>query len=326
MGTFKVYITREIPGPGVDFLVKAGCAVEVNPHDRPLTREELLNAVRGVDGVIPLLTDRIDAEVFDAGKSVKGYANYAVGFDNLDIKEATKRNIPLSNTPGILTNATAEMAWALLFAVARRVVESDAVMRSGTWQGWGPLQFIGGDVTGKTLGIVGAGRIGTAMAMMSKGFAMRILYCDDMRNDIIEKELGAVKADLNSLLAESDYVSIHVPLLESTRHLFGEKAFSLMKPSSYLINTSRGPIVDENVLVKVLRERRIAGAGLDVYEFEPKMAAGLAALQNVVICPHTASATISSRTGMALVAAANLLAMMKGERAPNCINPSIYQA
>jgi glyoxylate reductase len=276
--------------------------------------------------VIPLLTDRIDAEVFDAGKSVKGYANYAVGFDNLDIKEATKRKIPLSNTPGVLTNATAEMAWALLFAVARRVVESDGVMRSGTWKGWGPLQFIGGDVTGKTLGIVGAGRIGTAMAMMSKGFAMRVLYCDDVHNETIERGVGAVKTDLDTLLQESDYISIHVPLLESTRHLFGERAFSLMKNSSYLINTSRGPVVDENVLVKVLSERRIAGAGLDVYEFEPKMAAGLAALQNVVVCPHTASATVSSRAGMALKAATNLLAMMKGERAPDCINPSIYQA
>lgn len=320
----NVYVTRLIPQEGLD-LLKTVCDVEVNPHDRPLTRDELLAQVRGRDGVLCLLTDKINADVYDAAQGVKGFANYAVGYDNLDVPEATRRKIPVSNTPGVLTNATAEMAWALLFAVARRVVESDGVMRSGKWPGWGPLQFIGGDVSGKTLGIVGSGRIGMAMALKSRGFDMRVLYADEMPNETMERQLQAQRVELDTLLAQADFVSIHVPLLPSTRHLFGLKEFRKMKRTAYLINTARGPIVNEVELVEALQTGVIAGAGLDVYENEPLMAAGLKDLPNVVLAPHTASATHSSRNGMARMAAENLLAMIAGRRAPNCLNPEIYQ-
>ena len=323
MTTPNVYVTRLIPQEGID-LLKKHCNVEVNPEDRPLTREELLKKVKGRDGILCLLTDRIDAEVFDTALTAKGFANYAVGFDNIDVKEATKRKIPISNTPGVLTDATAEMAWALLFAVGRRVVESDRFMRTGKWGGWGPMQYIGGDVTGKTLGIVGAGRIGTAMALKSKGFAMKVLYTDAIKNEILEKELGARKVSFEKLIKESDYVSVHVPLLAETRHLINKDVLEKMKTTAYLINTSRGPVVNEAELVVALRNKEIAGGALDVYEFEPKMVAGLADLDNVVITPHTASATTASRTNMSLKAANNLLAMLKGKRPPDCVNPEIY--
>jgi glyoxylate reductase len=319
----KVYVTRAIPKEGIDLLEKH-CDVEVNREDRPLTRQELLKNVKGRDGVVSLLTDRIDSEVYDTARGIKGFANYAVGFDNVDVGEATRRKIPISNTPGVLTDATAEMAWALLFSVARRVVESDRIIRSGNWKGWGPLQFIGGDLAGKTLGIVGAGRIGTAMALKSKGFAMTVIYADEFTNSTIEEELGARLVPFSELLEESDFISIHVPLMAETRHLFNADVFKKMKSTAYLINTSRGPVVNEAELVEALKNRVIAGAGLDVYEFEPEIAEGLADLDNVVITPHTASATVSSRTNMALKAAENLLAMLRGERPPDCVNPEIY--
>jgi glyoxylate reductase len=323
----KVYVTRMIPEAGIEVL-KGKCDVEVNPEDRPLTRAELLESVWGRQGVIGLFSDRIDSEFFDAAREIKGYANYAVGFDNIDVGEATRRKVPVSNTPDVLTDATAEMAWALLFAVARRVVESDQVMRSGDWSGWGPLQFIGGDVTGKTLGILGAGRIGTAMALMSEGFGMKVLYTDSSpqkTNPVLEKELGARKVGFEELLEESDFISIHVPLRPGTRHLFNAASFKKMKKTAYLINTARGPVINEADLVEALRDKEIAGAGLDVYEFEPKMAEGLAALDNVVTAAHTGSATDSARKNMAILAAQNLLAMLSGERPPTCLNPEIYE-
>jgi glyoxylate reductase len=320
----NVYVTRMIPPEGID-LLKKHCNVEINGEDRPLKRDELLKNVKGKDGILCLLTDRIDGEVFDTALTAKGFANYAVGFDNIDVEEATKRRIPISNTPGVLTDATAEMAWALLFAVCRRVVESDRFMRTGEWGGWGPLQFIGGDVTGKTLGIIGAGRIGTAMALKSKGFAMKVLYADAVTNEVLEKEVGARKVSFEQLIKQADYVSLHVPLLPETRHLINGEVLRKMKPTAYLINTSRGPVVNEAELVAALREGEIAGAAIDVYEFEPRMVAGLTDLDNVVITPHTASATTDARTNMAVKAANNLLAMLKGKRPPDCVNPEIYE-
>lgn len=319
----KIFITRKIPQAGID-LLKQDFEVSVHEADRPMTRSELLAAVKDADGVLCLLTDRIDAEVFDTAVHCLGFANYAVGYDNMDVAEATRRKIPLSNTPGVLNNATAEMAWALLFSVSRRIVESDALMRSGNWQGWGPLQFIGGDVEHKTLGIVGAGRIGAAMAMKSRGFNMNVLYADEYRNEKLERELGAERVSFEQLAKRSDFISIHVPLLETTRHLFHRDVFKMMKNTAYLINTARGPIINELHLVEALQRNEIAGAGLDVFEFEPEMAAGLSSLANTVICPHIASATIDSRTNMALTAARNLQAMLQGEQAPQCINPEIY--
>lgn len=325
MSKFKVYVTRLIPEAGLA-LLRERFDVAVNPDDRPLTRSELLTNIAEADGVLCLLTDKIDAEVFNTAKKARGFANYAVGYDNMDVAEATKRKIPLSNTPDVLTNATAEMAWALLFSAARRVVESDRIMRSGAWKGWGPLQFIGQDVTGATLGIIGAGRIGRAFAMKSRGFDMNVVYTDEYPCTELEEKLGARKVNLEELLSTSDFISIHVPLMPSTRHLIDEKALRMMKPTAVLINTSRGPVIDENALVKALKEGIIAAAGLDVYENEPKAAEGLAELPNVVMTPHTASATFDSRNGMAVKAATNLIAMIEGRRPPDCINPQIYSS
>jgi len=316
-----VYVTRRIPDAGLR-LLEAVCEVRVNPEDRPLSRAELLAAVAQADGVIGLLTDRIDAEFFEAAQRLKGYANYAVGFDNIDVAEATRRRIPVSNTPDVLTLATAELAWALLFAVARHVVETDAAMRSGAWSGWGPLQFIGLDVTGKTLGIFGAGRIGLAMARMAQGFAMPILYCNRSPNPAME-EIGARRVSFEELLAASDFISIHSPLTPQTRHVFDHAAFSRMKRTAVLVNTARGPVIKEDDLVAALREGLIAGAGLDVYEFEPRMAEGLAACANAVLLPHVGSATHSARNGMAELAAQNLLAMLRGDRPPTILNPDV---
>ncbi len=321
----EVYITRLIPHEGLD-LLKETCEVEINPEDRPLSREELLAKVKDKHGVIGMVADRIDAEFFEAAKALVGYANCAVGFDNIDVAEATRRKIPVSNTPGVLTNATAELAWALLFAVARRIVETDQIMRSGTWPGHGPLQFIGADVTGKTLGIIGSGRIGTAMGLMSKGFQMPVLYTNasGKENETLKAELGAQRVSLDQLLGESDFISIHTPLTPATRHLFQAETFARMKPAAILINTARGPIIKEDDLVAALGSRTIAGAGLDVYEFEPKMAEGLAGLDNAVVVPHIGSATSSSRGGMSLLAARNLLAMLQGRKPESCLNSEIY--
>jgi len=323
----KIYVTRRIPDEGLD-LLRRTAEVDMNPEDAPLPRAELLARVADCDGVLGLLTDRIDAEFFDAAPRLKGYANYAVGFDNIDVPEATRRRIPVSNTPDVLTDATAECAWALLFAVARRVVEADGIMRSGAWSGWGPLQFLGAGVTGKTLGIVGAGRIGAAMALMSRGFRMQVVYTtgSGRRNETLDRELGAELVSFDELLRRSDFISIHAPLNEGTRHLFGADAFARMKPSAILVNTGRGPVIDEAALVDALREGRIAGAGLDVYEREPAMAPGLADLDNAVVLPHVGSGTRESRTDMATLAARNLLAMLDGRRPETCLNPEIYDA
>ena len=325
MDRFKVYITRRIPNEGIDLLRRVA-DVDVNPLDAPLDRKKLLAVAAEYDGILGVLTDKIDAQFMDAGENLKGYANYAVGFDNIDVPEATRRKLPVSNTPGVLTDATAECAWALLFSVARRVVETDAIMRSGKWPGWGPLQFIGGDVRGKTLGIVGAGRIGTAMALMSRGFDMKVLYTSSSGriNGVLESELSARLVSFDQLLAESDFISIHTPLTPQTRHLFGADAFSRMKNTAYIINTGRGPVIDENALVTALKKGDIAGAGLDVYENEPAMAPGLAGLDNAVVLPHIGSATKSARAAMATLAARNLMAMLTGQRPETCLNPEIF--
>jgi len=322
---FNVYITREIPEPGMTMVREACEVAECNPEDRVLTREELLENVSGRDGVLCLLTDTIDAAVFDAAKGAKIFANYAVGFNNIDVEAATARGIMITNTPGVLTDATADMAWALLFAVARRIVEADKFTRAGKFMGWSPKLFLGGDITGRTLGIVGAGRIGTAMAMRSVGFKMKVLYSDPVKNETLERELGAEKVDLDTLLRQSDFVSIHVLLNEETRHLIGTEELAKMKPTAYLINTSRGPAIDEAALVEALKARSIAGAGLDVFEDEPKLAPGLANLDNVVVPPHIASATIWTRSKMAEMAAANLIAGLRGEKPPNLVNPDVLE-
>jgi lactate dehydrogenase-like 2-hydroxyacid dehydrogenase len=319
----KIFITRKIPEPGLDLLRK-DYKIEVFPHDRVPSKKEILDGLKEKDGLLCLLSDPIDAEVINSEPKLKMIANYAVGFDNIDVNAATKRKIPVSNTPGVLTDATSEMAWALLFSVARRVVEADKFTRSGKFNGWGPLLMLGQNVAGKTLGIIGAGRIGTAFALKSKGFNMNLLYVDSVNNDKLEKELGAKKVEINELLEKSDYISLHVPLIPSTHHLIGKKELKLMKKTAILINTSRGPIVDEKTLAKALKEKWIFGAGLDVYENEPEIYEELKKLDNVVIQPHSASATIESRTNMALLAVKNMIAGLKGEMPPNCVNPEVF--
>ncbi len=328
MGKSKVYVSRRIPDPGLQML-RCECEVVCNPEDRPASREELLQAAADADGVIGLLTDRIDAAFFDAAPQLKGYANYAVGYDNIDVAEATRRRIPVSNTPDVLTAATAELAWTLLLATARRAAECDAVMRQGLWQGWGPLQFIGADVSGRTLGIAGAGRIGTAMARMSRGFDMQVVYlrrASSQPNTVLEQELGARAVDFNELLQVSDFISVHLPLTPETRHMFNASAFAKMKRTAILVNTGRGPVINEDDLAAALRDGVIGGAGLDVYENEPLLARGLKELDNTVLLPHIGSATPDARNGMAVLAAANLLAMLRGETPPTCLNPEIFQA
>jgi len=323
---WNVYVTRRIPEPGIELLREHCEVVEVNPENRVLTKEELIANVKGRDGVLCLLTDTIDAEVLDAADKAVVFANYAVGYNNIDVDAATQRGIVITNTPGVLTDTTAEMAWALLFAIARRIVEADKFVRDGKFVGWDPMLLLGADVTGKTLGIIGAGRIGTAMALKSKGFNMRVLYNDAMgKNETLERELGAEFVDLDTLLKESDFVSIHVPLTPETHHLIGERELRLMKETAYLINTSRGPVVDETALVKALKEGWIAGAGLDVYENEPELAPGLAELENVVLAPHLGSATLQTRAKMALMAAENLISALKGEKPANIVNPEVWE-
>ena len=320
----KVLITREIPSPGVE-LLKSECEVDVNFEDRALTRQELLYRSADKDAVICLLTEKINAEFFDAAPNIKGVANYAVGFDNMDVTEAVKRRIPLSNTPDVLTDATAEMAWALLFAVARRVIESDLYLRSGQWDGWGPLQYVGRSVSGKTLGIVGPGRIGSSMAMMSRGFNMKVLYSGNRRNMELEKKTNAEFVPFSDLVKESDFISIHVPLRPETKHMFNKEIFKKMKKTAIIINTARGPVINESNLLDALTKGEISGAGLDVYEFEPGVTETLKKLNNVVLTPHTGSATIKSREAMSIMAAENILAMLHNKKPLQCINSEIYQ-
>jgi len=320
----KVFVTRKIPEPGLEILRKE-FEMEVNPYDRVLLKEEIIKGLKGKDGLLCLLTDPIDADVINSEPKLKMIASYAVGYNNIDVKDATKRGIPVSNTPGVLTDATSDMAWALLFSVARRIVEADKFTRAGKFKGWGPMLMHGQDVTNKTLGVVGAGRIGTAFALKSKGFNMNVLYVDEKKNETLEKEVNAKKVTFDELLKKSDFISLHVPLISSTHHLVGEKELKMMKKNAVLINTSRGPVVDEQALVFALKEKQIFGVGLDVYEHEPEMTEELKKLDNAVLQPHSASATIESRTKMATMAAENMVAGLKGEIPNNCVNKEVFK-
>jgi len=310
----KVFVTRKIPEAGINLLKQAGLEVEVSDFDGVLPRETLLQKVKGVDAILSLLTDKMNAEVMEAaGSQLKIIANYAVGIDNIDLKDAAAHNVIITNTPGVLTESVAEHAIALIFAIARKIVESDQYMRDGKYVGWAPMLFLGNDLVGKTLGLVGLGRIGEAVAKrMYDGFEMKILYYDVNRNQDLEEKYHIEYRDLESLLEESDFVSIHVPLLPETKHLIGEPQLKMMKKTAYLINTSRGPVVDENALVAALKNGDIKGAALDVYEQEPKMAEGLAQMPNTVLTPHTASATEETRGAMSELAAKNIIEVLNG--------------
>lgn len=322
----KVFVTRKIPNRGIEMLSAKGYEVVISPHDRVLTREELTTFLKGeqYDAVLCLLTDKIDAEILDAaGKQCKIFANYATGFDNIDVKAAQERGILVTNTPEVLTQTVAEYTFALMLAIAHRVAESDRFSRAGKYQGWAPELLLGTDVSGKTLGIVGLGRIGSRVAHhAAKGFDMKVLYYDLKRNEAFEKESGAeFRENADDLLKEADFVSIHVPLLPTTRHLINAERLGLMKPGAYLINTSRGPIVDETALRDALKEGIIKGAAIDVWEHEPQLTPGLAELDNIIITPHTASATEATRQKMGEVAAKNIISALDGASPPNLIYP-----
>jgi len=321
----SVYITRMISKETIDHL-REHCDVDVNPDDRALSPAELIEKVKGRDGVITLITDKVDAALMDAaGPQCKIFANYAVGFNNFDLAAATKRGIILTNTPGVLDDATATHTWALLLATARRIPESDKFVRDGRWKGWAPMFFLGLDIDRKTLGVAGLGRIGSNVARKAKGFDMKIIYSDVRRNEAFEKEFGARLVNKETLLKESDFLTLHLPLVPETQHYIGEKELKLMKRTAVLINASRGPIVDEKALVKALRERTIWGAGLDVFENEPQLEQGLKELDNVVIVPHIASATVKTRLDMGAIAANNIIKVFNGQLPDTCVNPDVLK-
>lgn len=317
----KVLVTRAVPEVAIERLA-AECVLEVNREERILARDELLERVKGIDALLCLLTDKVDGQVMDAaGKSLKVIANYAVGYDNIDVPAATARKIPVTNTPGVLTDATADLTWALILDAVRRVSEGDRVMRREAFPGWSPLYMLGGEVSGATLGLFGFGRIGQAVAKRAKGFGMRVIYHQRRRADATtERELGAEYCGFEELLAQADIVSIHAPLTPETKGRFTLKEMSRMKRTACLINTSRGPIVSEPDLAKGLSEGLIAAAGLDVYEFEPKAEPGLLGQERAVLAPHLGSATLATRTKMANIAVDNILSVLSGSSPVSCVN------
>lgn len=319
----KVFVTRIIRDKGLD-LVKEFCDADIWPHDLPPSRADLLERVRGVEGILSLLTDKIDAEVMDAaGPQLRVISNHAVGFDNIDIPAATARGIPVGNTPEILTDATADFAFALMMSAGRRVVEGERMVRAGQWKTWGPSTLLGVDFKGATLGLVGFGRIGKGMARRAAGFDMRVIYYDPAAQP--DPSIKAAPVDFETLLHESDFISLHTPLTPETHHLINAETLSKMKPNAVLVNTARGPVIDLDALYHALREKRIFAAGLDVTEPEPLAPDHpLLTLDNVVVCPHIASASTSTRDKMALMAARNLIAGLKGDRLPNIVNPEVY--
>lgn len=325
----RVFVTRLIPSSGIAMLGDAfgDDAVRVFEHDCPIERQELLEAVSGIEALLPLLTDKVDAEVMDAaGQRLRIVANYAVGYNNVDVAAATKRGIAVTNTPGVLTETTADLAWALLMAAARRIGEAERFLRAGQWKAWGPQMLLGVDVHGKTLGIFGMGRIGQAVARRAKGFGMRVIYHDvESLSPTLAAELEATWVEKTTLVAESDFVSIHCPLLPETTHAFGAREFAAMKDSACIVNTARGPVIDETALVAALRSGEIAAAGLDVYENEPVVHPGLLECQNAVLGPHIGSASRETRSRMAEMAAGNIVAMLTGEIPPNCVNPKVLK-
>jgi glyoxylate reductase len=321
---YKVLVTRQIPEAGLS-LLRDTCDLEIYLQDQAIPRQLLLEKVSGVDGLLCLLSESVDEELLSSAPALKVVSNFAVGYDNIDVNAATRRGIVVTNTPGVLTDATADMAWTLLLAATRRVGEGDRLMRQRRFQGWGPLFLLGNDITGKTLGILGAGRIGSAVAERSMGWNMKILYYDREENRELESKFSAKKVELDHLIQSADFITIHLPLNAETQHLINENNLKKMKRSAVLINTARGPIVDEKALVVALRDKWIAAAGLDVYEQEPLMAEGLGELENVVLAPHIGSATVKTRDDMARIAATNLLAVLKGERPPNPLNPAVFE-
>ncbi len=325
----NIFVTYDIPGSGVARLKKAGYKIDQYKKEALISKKELLAGVKGADGLFCMLTEKIDEGVFKAaGKNLKVVANYAVGFDNVDLEAAKKHGVIVANTPSDKVNeAVAEHTFALMISLARRIPEADVFSKAKKYQGWNPKLLTGVDLYGKILGIVGAGRIGAAVARRGvKGFGMKLVYADGRKNEVLEKELGAIHLPLEKLLMVADFISLHVPLLPSTRHLISTAEFSLMKKTAFLVNTARGPVVDEKALLRALRTGRIAGAGLDVFECEPAIDCNISdnlelkSFANVVLTPHIASATVEAREDMSRIAAENIIAVLSGKPA---LNPAV---
>jgi len=317
----KVFVTRPLPKEAMD-KIQSACDAKVWEHELPPSRDVLLRNVVEIKGLLTLLTDKVDAELMNRARKLKVVSNCAVGFDNIDVQEATKRGIIVGNTPGVLTDTVADLAFGLLIAAARRVVEGDRIVRAGKWKTWGPMILLGQDVYNTTIGIIGLGRIGSAVAKRAKGFGMKVLYTGRGRHPQAETELGAEYAELDRLLAQSDFITLHTNLTPETYHLIGKKQFEKMKRTAVLVNTSRGPIVDNTALYTALKSGKIAYAALDVTEPEPLSAQHpLLTLDNVIVVPHIASASVATRTKMAVMAVDNLIAGLKGKMPPNPVNP-----
>ncbi len=310
----KIFITRKIPGIAESLLNKNGFDVTSFKKDKPISKQELLKSVKGIDALISLLTDKIDKDIIDAMPGCKVIANYAVGYNNIDVNYAKSKGIVVTNTPDILTDATADLAVTLLLAAARRVIEGDNMMRQNKFEGWKPQLLTGVDVRNKTVGILGTGRIGTAFAKRMSGFDSKILYYNKTNNEQIEKSFGGKKVSLNVLLKQADFISIHLPLTPDTYHLLNKEKLQMLKSTAVVINTARGEIIDERELIKLLKGRKIFAAGFDVYENEPAVNSELFKLDNVVLLPHVGSATIETRSKMAELAAKNVIAVLKNKK------------
>lgn len=318
----RAFLTRQLP-PAVMERLERETDLVWHREDRVATKSEVIAGMKGREALLCNILDRVDAELLDECSGLKVVANFGVGFNNIDIAAATARKIPVTNTPGVLTDATADMTFALLLAVARRLGEGERIVRAQKWNGWEPLQLLGADVSGATLGILGFGRIGQAVARRARGFGMRVIYWN--RSELPESpESDATRVAFEELLRQSDFVSLHVAYSSETHHLLDERQFGLMKSTAFVINTSRGAVINEVALVRALQSKQIAGAGLDVFEREPQLTPGLANLENVILAPHLGSATIGTRTRMGMIAVDNLLAVCAGRRPPNCVNPEVF--
>ena len=329
LGNFKmkIFVSRKIPGGALDKLTSSENEVTISEFDRPLTSEEFLERAKGVDAVLSLLTDKVDGEVIDAiGPQLKVVSNYAVGYDNIKVDEVTEKGVVVTNTPSDEVNeSVAEHSWALMLALARRIVEADESTRRGAYKGWEPGIFLGKNMIGKTLGIIGLGRIGSMTARRASGWEMKVLYNKRSRDEKAESELGIEFADLDRLLAESDFISLHVPLTEQTRHMINKDAFSKMKKGVYLVNTARGPVVDEGDLVAAIRDGKVGGAALDVYDNEPNINPELVGMENVILTPHIASATWEAREKMGNQAVDAILQTFNGEQPSNIVNKEVWE-
>ena len=323
MALFRVFVTRKIPDAGIRILREAGYDVNVYDDIEPLSREIFLNKIENIDALIPMLSENVDKEAMDRAVKLKIIANYAVGYNNIDINYANTKKIFVTNTPNVLTEATADLTWALILSVTKRIPEADQFVRQGKFKGWEPLLMLGDDVSGKTLGIIGAGRIGQAVGSRARGFKMNVLYYSPSEKKQFEHQIGVRRCEFDELIQKADILTIHCPLNEKTHHMINSENIYNIKKGAFIINTSRGPVIDEKALAKALESGHLGGAGLDVYEFEPEINSTLLMLKNVILLPHIGSATRDTRSAMACMAANNVKAVLNGNKPLNPVNDII---